>query len=54
MTISRDVIQVGYIHHTKGYVKNKSIDQANVYERLNPGTTFTFFDGEGNLSLILY
>ena len=49
MAISRDNIQVGYIHHTKGYVKNKSIDQANVYERSNPGTTFTFFDGDRKL-----
>ena len=41
--ISNDNIKVGYISEDDGYVKGRSIAQANDYERLNPGTTYIFF-----------
>ena len=41
--ISNDNIKVGYISEDDGYVKGKSIAQANAYEKLNPGTTFFIF-----------
>ena len=40
--ISNDSIKVGYISEDDGYVKGKSIAQANAYEALNPGTTLFF------------
>ena len=43
--ISNDNIKVGYISDT-GYVKGKSIADANAYEAINPGTTYIFLDGD--------
>ena len=43
--ISNDNIKVGYISDT-GYVKGKSIVEANAYEAINPGTTYIFLDGD--------
>ncbi len=46
MGISASNIHVGYIHSTKGYVSHVSVEDANVYEKLNPGTAFIFLDGD--------
>ena len=40
--ISNENIKVGYISQTDGYVKNRSVAQANDYEALNPGTIYIF------------
>ena len=40
--ISNDNIKVGYISEDDGYVKGKSIAQANAYEALNPGQLIFF------------
>ena len=40
--ISNDNIRVGYISETDGYVKNKTVAEANEYEKLNPETIFVF------------
>ncbi len=44
--ISNENIKVGYISQVDGYVKNRSIAQANAYEALNPGTTYIFLNGD--------
>ena len=44
--ISNENIKVGYISQTDGYVKDRSIAQANDYEKLNPGTTYIFLNGD--------
>jgi len=46
MPIAESNIKVGWIHPTKGYVKYKSIADANAYEELNPGTEFIFLNGD--------
>ena len=43
--ISNDNIKVGYISDT-GYVKGKSIVEANAYEAINPGTIYIFLNGD--------
>ena len=43
--ISNENIKVGYISQTDGYVKNRSVAQANDYEALNPGTIYIFLNG---------
>ena len=45
MTLSLSDIHLGYVHPTKGYLKHKTISDANNYEVLNPGTKFIFIDG---------
>ena len=49
MAISADNIKVGWVQSPEGYVKHKSVDQANAYEKLFPGSTFIFFDGDRKL-----
>ena len=46
MPISSKNIHVGWIQGTDGYVKHKSVDDANAYEEKNPGTQFIFVDGD--------
>jgi len=47
--ISNDNIRVGYISETDGYVKNKTVAEANEYEKLNPETIFVFVNGDGKI-----
>ena len=44
--ISNENIKVGYISQVDGYVKDRSIAQANAYEASNPGTTYIFLNGD--------
>ena len=44
--ISNENIKVGYISEDDGYVKGKSVAEANAYEALNPGTVFIFLNGD--------
>ncbi len=46
MPISSKNIHVGWVQGTDGYVKHKSVDDANAYEEKNPGTQFIFVDGD--------
>ena len=46
MAISASNIHVGYIHPIKGYLKHISVEDANAYDKLNPGTAFIFVDGD--------
>ena len=50
--ISNDNIKVGYISEDDGYVKGKSIAQANAYEALNPDTTFIFLNGDNKVEYL--
>ena len=50
--ISSDNIKVGYISEDDGYVKGKSISQANAYESLNPGTTYIFLNGDNKVEYL--
>ena len=47
ITASRERIRVGYISKFDGYISGLSIDDANAYEKLSPGTTFIFVNGDG-------
>ena len=49
---SFDVIKVGYISETEGYVKHVSLADANAYELINPGTQFIFINGDGNVEYL--
>ena len=44
--ISNENIKVGYISEDDGYVKGKSIAEANAYEALNPVTVYLFLNGD--------
>jgi len=46
------VLRVGYISKTEGYISDLTISQANIHERLNPGTTFIFRNGDGQLKYL--
>ena len=46
MTVSSKNIHVGWIQGTEGYVKHKTVEDANAYEEKNPGTQFIFVDGD--------
>ena len=50
--ISNDNIKVGYISEDDGYVKGKSIAQANAYEALNPGTVYIFLNGDNKVKYL--
>ena len=50
--ISNHNIKVGYISEDDGYVKGKSIAQANAYEALNPGTTYIFLNGDNKVEYL--
>ncbi len=52
MAIAASNIKVGWIHPTKGYVRYKSVDDANVYEKLNPGTEFIFVNGDQKVNYL--
>ena len=49
---SFDIIKVGYISETEGYVKHVSLADANAYELINPGTQFIFINGDGNVEYL--
>ena len=36
--ISNENIKIGYISETEGYVKDKTLEEANAYEELTPQT----------------
>ena len=44
---SPDAIKVGYISKTTGYVSGLSVEDANNYEKINPGILYIFQDGDG-------
>jgi len=46
---STDLIKVGYISKTDGYIRGLTISDANNYERSNPGTVYIFIDGDANI-----
>ena len=50
--ISNDNIKVGYISEDDGYVKGRSIAQANTYEASNPGTTYIFLNGDNKVEYL--
>ena len=50
--ISNDNIKVGYISEDDGYVKGKSIAEANAYEALNPGTVYIFLNGDNKVEYL--
>lgn len=47
--ISPDNIKVAYISPYEGLIDNVSVEDANTYEKANPGTTFIFVDGDNNI-----
>ena len=49
MAISKSNIHIGYVHYKDGYVKHKSVADANAYEKLFPDSVFIFFDGDRKL-----
>lgn len=48
----KEVITVGYIDPDKGFVEGVSINDANKYAKLNPGTVFLFLDGNKTLKYL--
>ena len=46
MVVSINNIHVGWVQGTQGYVKHKTVEDANAYEEKNPGTQFIFVDGD--------
>ena len=46
MPVSANNIHVGWVQGTQGYVKHKTVEDANAYEVKNPGTQFIFVDGD--------
>ncbi len=46
MAVSSKNIHVGWVQGTQGYVKHKTVEDANAYEAKNPGTQFIFVDGD--------
>ena len=49
---SRERIRVGYISKFDGYISGLSIDDANNHEKLSPGTTFIFVNGDGEIKYL--
>ena len=47
-----NLVRVGYISTTRGYVPGLTVYQANVYAESNPGTTFIFEDGNNNVNYL--
>jgi len=47
-----NLVRVGYISTTRGYVDGLTVYQANVYAESNPGTTFVFEDGNNNVNYL--
>ena len=46
---SRDLITVGYISKTEGYISGLTIEDANEHEKANPKTTYVFVDADANI-----
>ena len=49
---SRDRVRVGYISEFDGYISGLSIDDANNYEKLSPGTIFIFVNGDNEVKYL--
>ena len=49
---SRDNIKVGYISQFDGYVQGLTIEEANNYEKMSPGTTFVFVNGDNEVKYL--
>jgi len=49
---SRDNIKVGYISKFSGYVRGLTIEEANNHERMSPGTTFIFINGDNEVEYL--
>lgn len=47
--ISPDNIKVAYVSPYDGLIDDVSVEDANNYEKANPGTTFIFVDGDNNI-----
>ena len=52
MAVSINNIHVGWVQGTQGYVKHKTVEDANVYAAKNPGTQFIFVDGDRKVHFI--
>ena len=46
---STDLIKVGYISKTGGYISGLTIEDANEHEKSYPGTTYIFVDADANI-----
>ena len=46
---SIDLVKVGYISKTEGYIPGLTIDEANEHEKSFPGTKYVFVDGDANI-----
>ena len=46
---STDLIKVGYISKTGGYIPGLTIEDANEHEKSYPGTTYVFVDADANI-----
>jgi len=46
---SIDLVKVGYISKTDGYIPGLTIDEANEHEKSYPGTTYIFVDADANI-----
>ena len=47
--ISPDNLKVAYINPYEGLIDNVTIEDANTYEKANPGTVFIFVDGDNKI-----
>ena len=47
-----NLVRVGYISTTRGYISGLTVCDANDYANLNPGTTFIFEDGDNNINYL--
>ena len=52
ISASRDRVRVGYISEFDGYISGLSIDDANNYEKLSPGTIFIFVNGDNEVKYL--
>lgn len=49
---TQEVVTVGYINETEGYISGLTISEANDIEKLYPETTFIFVNGDGDVNYI--
>ena len=47
-----NIIKVGYVDKTQGYIKGISVADANAYEKKKPGTTYIFVNGDGKINYL--
>ena len=50
--LSLDLIKVGYISQTEGYIEGLSIAEANDHEKNNPQTTYIFINGDKKVTYL--